>query len=123
MRVRKIDMIAEKLIPRDMKHLGTFHAQKITGNGNCLYNSVFSEVKRVIQLVLVMPATNATSERSFSTLRRVKNYLRSTMKQERLNYMMLLNVHTNMTDDLQIKQVLNEFVGNNAHRSRIFSKY
>ena len=55
----------------------------------------FSEVKRVIQLVLVMPATNATSERSFSTLRRVKNYLRSTMKQERLNYMMLLNVHTN----------------------------
>ncbi len=34
-----------------------------------------------------MPATNASSERSFSALRRVKSYLRSTMLQERLNYL------------------------------------
>ena len=31
-------------------------------------------------------ATNATSERSFSALQRVKTYLRSTTKQERLNH-------------------------------------
>ena len=33
------------------------------------------QVVRVLQLIMVMPATNATSERSFSALRRVKNYL------------------------------------------------
>ena len=46
---------------------------------------LMNQVCRIMQLILVMPATNATSERSFSTLRRTKTYLRSTMKQERLN--------------------------------------
>ena len=32
-----------------------------------------------------LPATDATSERSFSALRRVKTYLRTTMIQQRLN--------------------------------------
>ena len=40
----------------------------------------FSEVVKVVQLILVMPATNAVSERSFSTMRRIKSYLRSTMR-------------------------------------------
>ena len=47
--------------------------------------SLLSEVYKVVKLVLVMPATNATSERSFSALRRVKNYLRRTMTQQRLD--------------------------------------
>uniref|UniRef100_A0A1X7V731 HAT C-terminal dimerisation domain-containing protein n=1 Tax=Amphimedon queenslandica TaxID=400682 RepID=A0A1X7V731_AMPQE len=34
--------------------------------------SLLSEVKRLLQLILVMPATNATSESSFSALRRIK---------------------------------------------------
>lgn len=41
-----------------------------------------------MKLLLVMPATNVTSERSFSTLRRIKTYLQTTMSQERLNYLM-----------------------------------
>ena len=48
--------------------------------------SLLSEVKKVLQLVLVMPATNATSERSFSALRRVKTYLRTKMSQKRLDH-------------------------------------
>ena len=40
----------------------------------------------------VDPASNATSERSFSALRRVKTYLSSTMTQCRLNNLMVLHV-------------------------------
>ena len=40
------------------------------------------EVESLLKLVLGLPATNAMSERSFSSLRRIKTYLRSTMKQE-----------------------------------------
>ena len=43
----------------------------------------------VMKLLLVMPATNATSKRSFSALRCVNSYLRSTMGQERLNHLMM----------------------------------
>ena len=49
--------------------------------------SLLSQVRRLLQLILVMPATNAKSERSFSALRRLKNYLSTTMAQERLNHL------------------------------------
>ena len=52
----------------------------------------YSEVVKVVQLILVMPATNACSERSFSTMRRIKSYLRSTMRQDRLNHLMTLHI-------------------------------
>ena len=42
-----------------------------------------SLLSEVCVLTLVMPATNAVSERSFSALRRVKTYLRSSMTQIR----------------------------------------
>ena len=64
--------------------------------------SLLSEVVKLINLILVMPATNATSERSFSALKRVKIFLRSSMKQARLNHLMLLHVHKDLTDSLDL---------------------
>ena len=46
---------------------------------------MFPLVLKVIKMLLVVPATSATAERSFSTMKRVKSYLRSAMGQERLN--------------------------------------
>lgn len=47
------------------------------------------EVYKLLKLLLVLPATNATSERTFSLMKIIKTYLRSTMKQERLNHLMI----------------------------------
>ncbi len=69
-----------------------------------------------------MPATNASSEGSFSGLRRVKTYLHATMSQERLNNLMILHVHKDKTDILDMKYLLNEFVDSD-HRSYIFAKF
>ena len=49
-----------------------------------------------------MPATNAESERSFSAVRRIKSYLRSTMSQQRLNHLMVLHVHSDHTDKFNL---------------------
>ena len=38
----------------------------------------------MVKLILVIPATNAVSERSFSSLKRIKTYLRSTIANNRL---------------------------------------
>ena len=46
------------------------------------------EALKLVQILLVVPATNATSERSFSTQRRIKSYLRSYMKQSPFNHML-----------------------------------
>lgn len=74
-------------------------------------------------LILVMPATNAVSERSFSTLRRVKSYLRSTMSQARLNHTMLLHIHKNHTDQLDLIDIGNEFVKESPHRHSVFGTF
>ena len=62
----------------------------------------FSEIVKLTQLLLVMPATNAVSERSFSAMRVIKNYLRTNSSQDRLNHTMLLYVHKDLTDKLDI---------------------
>ena len=62
--------------------------------------ALFSEICVIAKLILVMPATNAISEESFSALRRVKTYLRSTIKQTHLNHLMILHVHKEKTDSL-----------------------
>ena len=83
----------------------------------------FSEVVKVVQLILVMPATNAVSERSFSTMRRIKSYLRSTMRQDRLNHLMTLHIYQDKLDNLDLVSVANEFVSLNEHRSRFFGTF
>ena len=69
---------------------------------------LFSELVNVLKLELVMSATNATSERSFSALRRLKTYLRSTMTQEILTHLMILHVHKETTDIMNLETVANE---------------
>ncbi|CAF3377696.1 unnamed protein product, partial [Rotaria sp. Silwood2] len=45
----------------------------------------FPNIKVLLQIYATLPVTTATGERSFSTLKLVKSYLRSTMSESRLN--------------------------------------
>jgi len=40
--------------------------------------NLLNAVEHLFKFLVVLPASNATAERSFSTLRRLKNYLRLT---------------------------------------------
>ena len=44
------------------------------------------------RISLTIPITVATGERGFSKLKLIKNYLRSTMSQERLNGLAILSI-------------------------------
>ena len=70
-----------------------------------------------------MPATNAVSERSFSSMRRLKSYLRSTMNQSRLNHVMILHLNKEKVDSLDLDVIGNEFVEGNEHRLRYLGKF
>ena len=70
----------------------------------------YSEVIKVAKLILVMPATNALSERSFSALRRIKTWLRTTTNQVRLNNYMTLHVHKTKTNSMPLLRIGNEFI-------------
>lgn len=75
------------------------------------------------RIILLMSAINAVRERSFSALRKVKLYLRSTRTQIRLNNIMVLHVHKDQTDQLSLIEVGNEFVQCSDHRRHLFSKF
>ncbi|XP_050529454.1 52 kDa repressor of the inhibitor of the protein kinase-like [Daktulosphaira vitifoliae] len=64
-------------------------------------NETFKNVNKMLRILAVLPVTTATPERSFSTLRRIKDYLRNTMVQERLNGLASLNIHhhINITEE------------------------
>ena len=78
---------------------------------------LLSKICTLGKLLHVMPATNAVIECSFSTLKRVKTYLRSTTGQAGLNHFMLLHVHKEVADGMDKVEVANLFVGDN-HRRR-----
>ena len=84
---------------------------------------LMSQVCKLASLILVMPATNASCERSFSSLRRVKTYLRATMTQSRLNNIMMLHIHKECTDQLNLIDLGNAFVRNSHHRETLFGKF
>ncbi|ELT91977.1 hypothetical protein CAPTEDRAFT_143632, partial [Capitella teleta] len=56
----------------------------------------------VLKLMLVMPASNAVSERSFSSMKRMKSPLKNRMTQQWLNNLMVLHIHQTFTDSLNI---------------------
>ena len=58
---------------------------------------VFPNLHRLLQLLCVYPVTSSESERTFSALKRLKNYLRSTMLEDRLNGLALMYVHRNIS--------------------------
>ena len=84
---------------------------------------LYSEVVKLVKLIVVMPASNATSERSFSALRRVKTYLRSTMTQVRLNNLMVLHIHRDKLDNLNLSQIGNQFIEAHDNRRSIFGHF
>ncbi|KAK2863758.1 hypothetical protein Q7C36_002912 [Tachysurus vachellii] len=58
--------------------------------------SIFGEVCIALRIFCTLPVTVAGGERAFSKLKLVKNYLRSTMSQERLNSLALLSIESKL---------------------------
>ena len=103
-------------------HLTIFDIKQFFLSLSPAQRELLSEVCVIVKLILVMPATNSTSERSFSALRRVKNYLRSSMSQQRLNNLMVLHVHKDISDQLNLEDVAKDFIGESEHRLKIFGR-
>ena len=57
------------------------------------HSMVFPTIRKILVHIMVLPVTTCEAEQSFSALRRIKTYLRSTMSQERLSRLALLNIH------------------------------
>ena len=63
---------------------------------------LFPALKQYMKLLLVNPASSATEERSFSSLRRLKTWLRNSMGHTRLNSCAVCSLHVEVLDGTDI---------------------
>ena len=61
------------------------------------------------RILLTIPVTIASGERSFSKLKLIKSYLRSTMSQERLNGLTILLIESDILTNLKYKSLISNF--------------
>ena len=81
--------------------------------------NLLSEVCKVLELILVLPASNAALERSFSRMKNIKTRLRSTMTAKRLNHFMIMGHYKEMVDNLDLEKIAAEFICRNENRQKV----
>ena len=77
----------------------------------------YPNISVAYRILLTIPVTVATAKRSFSKLKLLKNYLRSTMSQERLNGLAMCTIEKDILDTIDLDTVLDDFASRNARRS------
>ena len=70
---------------------------------------VLSVMNKVLHISVTIPVTSAQAERSFSAMKRIKNFLRSTMGNTRLSDIGVLNVNAQMLYALDRETIINRF--------------
>jgi hypothetical protein len=66
------------------------------------------------RILFTIPVIVASAERSFSKLKLLKNYLRSTMSQEGLNGLATLCIEKRLLDEININTIINDFASRNV---------
>ncbi|KAL1005408.1 hypothetical protein UPYG_G00058730 [Umbra pygmaea] len=61
---------------------------------------VLSETSKLLRILITIPMTTTESERCFSTLKRIKEFLRNTMSQERLNALAILSIENRLIREI-----------------------
>lgn len=77
---------------------------------------VYPNVDIALRMFLSIPATNCSGERSFSTLKRVKTYLRASMGQDRLNALALLSIEAQLVQEMDYDDIVDVFARTKARK-------
>ncbi|KAL0858646.1 hypothetical protein ABMA27_012474 [Loxostege sticticalis] len=69
------------------------------------WKSFFPSIKKLLIILATLPVSTATPERSFSTLKRLKTYLRNKMGDERLTGLALMSIHRDLAVKLDCEEI------------------
>ncbi|XP_047123056.1 uncharacterized protein LOC124806323 [Hydra vulgaris] len=70
------------------------------------------------KIFLTLPVTSANAERSFSKLKIIKNYLRSTMKNKRLSGLALISIERDLAETIDLSFSTNRFALMKSRRKK-----
>ena len=69
----------------------------------------FPCLQLILQIVLTLPIANVSSERSFSSLRNLRTFLRSSTSEDRLSGLALLNIERELTFEINLDRAVDIF--------------
>ena len=73
------------------------------------FQSMFENVETVLRIYLSLMVTNCSGERSFSKLNIIKDRLRNTMGQDRLNNLSIMSIECELLRSMNTSSIINEF--------------
>ena len=81
----------------------------------------FPELLKLLQISLTIAVSTAECERSFSCLKRIKHYLRSTMSEQRLVDLAVLSIEKELSQDLSLDEIVDKFAAEDKNRKIMLS--
>lgn len=81
--------------------------------------STFPNVETILRIFMTIPVSNASGERSFSVLKRVKSYLRNSMGQERMDNLALLCIESEETNKIHFEEQIDAFAKMKARKKSL----
>ena len=97
-----------------LEHIKSLHSSK---------RALIPNIITVFKLIIINPATSCTPERSFSTARRLKTWLRSTMTAKKFNNIAILSTYKDLTDKIAFVAIGNEFAAKHDVCKQNFRKF
>ena len=79
------------------------------------YKDAFHELYRLCQIAVTIPVSSAACERSFSALKRIKTYLRNSMKGPRLSSLGMLSIESERAKTLNMATFVDVFAANHKN--------
>ncbi|KAK0138714.1 Zinc finger MYM-type protein 1 [Merluccius polli] len=99
-------LVAKNYLARKRESLPIADMQSVF---SLLDQVMFPTLTQVIQISLTIPVSSCTCERTFSVLRRLHTWLRSTMGQDRLHHLAIMSVEREELSKFSHGQVIDHF--------------
>ncbi len=102
-----IDLDLKNLIKKEAEEYNPFDFLKLIHAVGV--RDVYPNLEIILRIFASIPVTTATAERSFSKLKIIKTYLRSTMGQLRLSSLAILSIEKDIADKVDFNKIIDKF--------------
>lgn len=99
----KLTLTEMTMVSTQIQNGSTENIKRELVSGHC------PNYEKLFRFALSLPVGTATCERSFSAMRRIRNWLRTTMLQERLSNLSLLHIESDLTDKLEAEEIIDAY--------------
>ena len=103
----------QDFIPKE--NMGPVEILKFLKRHDCFPNASIA-----YRVLLTIPVTVASAERSFSKLKLLKSYLRSTMTQQRLNDLATIALESEVPEKIDYEHIIEDFISRNTKTMKHF---